>query len=142
VELVVRLSGALQRQDLALDEEQGLLEELLATGTDQSSGTPPGPLGSFVSSEDGPGALLLALGEKEWTLLVSYTFERRYGWSESTDSNDDRAMESLDNRAKKKINETLEQVLNLPSVLRSWSRRRHCCAQGSGHGVHLRCNRS
>ena len=115
-ELVERLEGALHRQDLDLDEEQGLLESLLRT----SAGACPD---SARPEETRPAVLPLdALG---WGRLVSYAFERRYGWSESADVNDDRAMDSLDNRAKKKINDALEQVIRNPTPpLRSGPRAR------------------
>ena len=102
-ELVERLSGALQRQHLNLDEEQGLLEALLDITAVQGN---PDEHINFAAQD------FLPLDEQGWTLLVTYTFERRYGWSESADCNNDRAMDSLDNRAKKKINESLEQVIN------------------------------
>ena len=96
---VAQLSAALAQQDLDLEAEQVLLEALLM---------------GEAASADGcaliPGAVL-ELSEQGWTLLVSYAFERRYGWSESADGDDDRAMDSLDNRSKKKINEALEQVI-------------------------------
>jgi hypothetical protein len=104
-ELVERLSGALQRQDLDLEEEQGLLEALLRAAVSAGlDGVVP------EESESKHCEAVLHLDDQAWTLLVSYTFERRYGWSESADGSDDRAMDSLDNRAKKKINDTLEQV--------------------------------
>jgi hypothetical protein len=118
-ELVERLSGALHRQDLALDDEQTLLEGLLTLAAGPGVGDASGP-----NSGAGPAALhddageVLALDEPGWTQLLSYAFERRYGWSESADGNDDRAMDSLDSRAKKKINETLDKVFPCDSPAR------------------------
>ncbi len=113
--LVERLGGALHRQDLDLDEEQGLLESLLrisAAGVCPDSGRPEEALPA-----------VLPLDAHGWSQLVSYAFERRYGWSESADVDNDRAMDSLDNRAKKKINDALEQVgLATPPC--------RCCARG------------
>lgn len=104
-ELVGKLSHALHRQQLELEEEQGLLNALMATRNLTTSwGGSEGTV-EVVGEQD-----VLPLDEQGWNLLVSYTFERRYGWSESADGSDDRAMDSLDNRSKKKINETLEQV--------------------------------
>ena len=99
--LVERLESCLCRQDLDLDEEQGLLESLLRT----SDGAGP---------EEALPAVL-PLDAHGWSRIVSYAFERRYGWSESADVNDDRAMDSLDNRAKKKINDALDQVAHCPA---------------------------
>ena len=96
---VAQLSAALAQQDLDLEAEQVLLEALLM---------------GEAASADGCASIagaVLELSEQGWTLLVSYAFERRYGWSESADGDDDRAMDSLDNRSKKKINEALEQVI-------------------------------
>lgn len=99
--LVERLESCLSRLDLDLDEEQGLLESLLRT----SGGARP---------EEALPAVL-PLDAHGWSRIVSYAFERRYGWSESADVNDDRAMDSLDNRAKKKINDALDQVTHWPA---------------------------
>ena len=111
-ELVERLSGALHHHDLALDEEQALLEALLklsvGTGADEEAGPNDNDAGPTVGRAAAGDMLLL--DEQGWAQLLCYAFERRYGWSESADGSDDRAMDSLDSRAKKKINETLDKV--------------------------------
>lgn len=101
--LVERLESCISRQDLDLDEEQRLLESLLKT----SDGAGP----------EGALSAVLPLDAHGWSRLVTYAFERRYGWSESADVNDDRAMDSLDNRAKKKINDALDQVTLSPALM-------------------------
>jgi len=115
--LVERLEGALHRQDLDLDEEQGLLESLLRASAACACPDSARPEEALPA--------LLPLDAHGWSRLVSYAFERRYGWSESADVNNDRAMDSLDNRAKKKINDALEQVDPQP-------RPAAVCARGRG----------
>lgn len=100
-ELVERLAAALAQQDLDLEAEQALLEALLRSAAVRENGA--GPAEPSAGDE-------MELDEQGWTLLISYAFERRYGWSESADGDDDRAMDTLDSRSKKKINEALEQV--------------------------------
>ena len=108
-ELVARLVDAIQSQDHALEEEQSLLEVLLKTGPG-AGGVPTGS--EVVEAGADAGGAELEMGEQEWTQLVSYVFERRYGWSEGADGSDERAMDSVDGRSKNKINETLDRLLS------------------------------
>ena len=95
-ELVARLVDAIQSQDHALEEEQSLLEVLLKTGPG-AGGVPTGS--EVVEAGADAGGAELEMGEQEWTQLVSYVFERRYGWSEGADGSDERAMDSVDGRS-------------------------------------------
>ncbi|KAJ1473709.1 hypothetical protein T484DRAFT_1835128 [Baffinella frigidus] len=89
-ELVLRLCDGLESS--SLDDEQELLDGLL----DQLDAS--------------AGRIGLGLDAQAWDGLVKWTFERRFGWSENADGG---CRQTVDSRAKKHINDCLDQLVEM-----------------------------